>query len=213
MADSEQSEKIQKSKIRHDWYQTDTHIFINILHKNVNQTDLKVEFQDQSVSKRKMKSFSCRLLHLMNLSIFFSHFQLNISFPTETGEDYNLKLDLSYEVVPSECSYKASPSKVEIKLKKKEGFRWIRLEGDTISKLTLKNASYGNCSRESWLKIRIKCSPLQVNIRQSVALRANHLKIGTRLLTVLQSQTNMNLLKRRLLTHFSRKYTQRVAMK
>ncbi|KAL0281178.1 UNVERIFIED_CONTAM: hypothetical protein PYX00_002240 [Menopon gallinae] len=122
MADSEQSEKTQKSSIRHDWYQTETHIIVNILHRNVKPTDLKVDFQDQS---------------------------LNVSFPTESGDDYNLNLVLSYEVVPSECSYKASPSKVEIKLKKKEGFRWVKLEGDTFSRLALKNASYGEHSSVS----------------------------------------------------------------
>lgn len=38
------------SKIKHDWYQTESHVVITILAKNVKEDGVKVEFGDETVS-------------------------------------------------------------------------------------------------------------------------------------------------------------------
>jgi suppressor of G2 allele of SKP1 len=42
-------------KIKHDWYQTDSHVIITILAKNMKQDGVKVEFGEESVSFFRMK--------------------------------------------------------------------------------------------------------------------------------------------------------------
>ena len=37
-------------KIKHDWYQTDSHVIITILAKNTKQDGVKVEFGEEAVS-------------------------------------------------------------------------------------------------------------------------------------------------------------------
>ena len=37
-------------KIKHDWYQTESHVIITILAKNTKQDGVKVEFDDETVS-------------------------------------------------------------------------------------------------------------------------------------------------------------------
>lgn len=38
------------SKIKHDWYQTESHVVITILAKNTKEENVKVEFGDENVS-------------------------------------------------------------------------------------------------------------------------------------------------------------------
>lgn len=38
------------SKIKHDWYQTESHVVITILTKNAKEEDVKVELGDENVS-------------------------------------------------------------------------------------------------------------------------------------------------------------------
>lgn len=40
----------QVPKIKHDWYQTESHVVITILAKNVKQDEVKVEFAEEAVS-------------------------------------------------------------------------------------------------------------------------------------------------------------------
>ncbi|EEB15422.1 chaperone binding protein, putative [Pediculus humanus corporis] len=90
-------------KARHDWYQNESQIVLSILSKNINEKDFFINFTPET---------------------------LNVSFNNENGIKHNLNFNLLYEINPSECLYKISPSKVEIKLKKKEGFWWKTLEKD-----------------------------------------------------------------------------------
>ncbi|KAG8226333.1 hypothetical protein J437_LFUL009910 [Ladona fulva] len=90
-------------KIKHDWYQTETHVVITVLVKNVRPEDFKVEYHETALS------CSAHLPH---------------------GSDYSLELDLAFPIVPSECSYRILSTKIEIKLKKRDGFQWTNLEGD-----------------------------------------------------------------------------------
>lgn len=49
------------------------------------------------------------------------------------GTDYSLHLNLSYSIVPDQCSYQIMKTKVEIKMKKCDGIRWTKLEGQVPS--------------------------------------------------------------------------------
>ncbi|XP_043488855.1 protein SGT1 homolog isoform X2 [Polistes fuscatus] len=90
-------------KIKHDWYQTETHIIITILAKNTE-----------------------------NVKIVYEKTTLSVSAKLPSGSDYSLELDLAHPIVPDQCSYKILPSKIEIKLKKQDGIRWTILEGNPV---------------------------------------------------------------------------------
>lgn len=59
-------------------------------------------------------------------------FQLSVSTKLPSGNDYSLELDLAHLIIPEQCSHKILPSKIEIKLKKRNGIRWNTLEGNII---------------------------------------------------------------------------------
>ncbi|OXU18566.1 hypothetical protein TSAR_013933 [Trichomalopsis sarcophagae] len=91
-------------KIKHDWYQTETHVIVTVLAKN---TD--------------------------NVKVVYGETTLSVSAKLPTGSDYSLELDLAHHIVPDQCLYKVMPSKIEIKLKKRDGHRWTVLEGNPVS--------------------------------------------------------------------------------
>jgi suppressor of G2 allele of SKP1 len=93
-------------KTRYEWYQTETHVTVSILVKNVKKEDLKCD------------------VHESNLSC-------SIRLPS--GSDYSLELDLAHSVVPDQTQIKILGSRVEIKLKKVEGWRWEKLESDGVN--------------------------------------------------------------------------------
>nr|CAD7429181.1 unnamed protein product [Timema monikensis] len=88
-------------KIKYDWYQTETHVVISILGKNVLQDSVNI-------------NYDCNTLNLR------AHFP--------QCPDYSLILNLAHPIEPSQCTHRAVPSKVEIKLKKCDGIRWTQLE-------------------------------------------------------------------------------------
>lgn len=90
-------------KIKHNWYQTETHVVVIVHAKN------------------------CE-----NVKISCGENTLSVSAQLPTGSDYSLELDLARPIVPDQCSHKISPTKIEIKLKKKDGLRWETLEGVPI---------------------------------------------------------------------------------
>ncbi|CAH4036280.1 unnamed protein product [Pieris brassicae] len=96
--------EIGKPKIKHDWYQTESQVVITILIKNAQSDKVKANYGERSLS-------------------------VSIALPN-TEIEYSLDLQLAHEIVPTMCSYIVSPSKVEVKLRKKEGIRWTNLEGE-----------------------------------------------------------------------------------
>lgn len=96
--------EVVKPKIRHDWYQTESQVVVTVLLKNANKDKIKVHYGDRSLS-------------------------ITSAMP-ETESEYSLELELAHEIVPSFCTYSVTPSKVEVKLRKKEGLRWNQLEGE-----------------------------------------------------------------------------------
>ncbi|KAF9790051.1 hypothetical protein SFRURICE_002416 [Spodoptera frugiperda] len=93
-----------RPKIKHDWYQTESQVVITILVKNAPKDKVKVDYGERSLS-------------------------VSSAIP-DSDSEYSLELDLAHEVVPNLCTHVVTPSKIEVKLRKKEGLRWTQLDGD-----------------------------------------------------------------------------------
>jgi len=109
-------------KTRYEWYQTETHVVISVLVKNVKQEDVKVDMQDHSLS-------------------------CTIRLPG--GSDYSLELDLAHAISPQLSQIKILSTRVEIKLKKYEGLRWDKLESDGRPEENIKHFNPGGSSTAS----------------------------------------------------------------
>lgn len=89
---------------RHDWYQTESHVVVTVLFKDKNITDFNAD-----IGERK----------------------LTVVAQVTPGKEFKLDLSLAHNIVPEESTKKIFPTKIEIKLKKRDGIRWNRLEGDS----------------------------------------------------------------------------------
>jgi suppressor of G2 allele of SKP1 len=93
------------NKIKHDWYQSNDSVTVNILAKGVPKDATVVEFEKDALS---------------------------VSFPvTGSSSDYHFSADPLYASVdPTESKFRVTPNKVEITLKKAaQGIKWHTLEG------------------------------------------------------------------------------------
>uniref|UniRef100_A0A8C7E4V8 SGT1 homolog, MIS12 kinetochore complex assembly cochaperone n=1 Tax=Naja naja TaxID=35670 RepID=A0A8C7E4V8_NAJNA len=97
-----QAEMAWSSKIKYDWYQTDSHVIVTIMVKNVKQVDVNITFSEK---------------------------ELNASLKLPSEENYKLKLHLLHSIVPEQSLFKVLSTKIEIKMKKPEAVRWDKLEG------------------------------------------------------------------------------------
>ncbi|NP_001016156.1 protein SGT1 homolog [Xenopus tropicalis] len=95
-------------KYRHDWYQTESHIIITVMIKNVQKNNVHIRFSERELT-------------------------VNMSLPS--GENYSLNLHLLHAIVPDQSIFKVLSTKVEIKLKKTEAMRWETLEGKADSQV------------------------------------------------------------------------------
>uniref|UniRef100_A0A8C8U3R4 CS domain-containing protein n=1 Tax=Peromyscus maniculatus bairdii TaxID=230844 RepID=A0A8C8U3R4_PERMB len=91
-----------QSKIKYDWYQTESQVIITLMIKNIQKNDINVEFSEK---------------------------ELPALVKLPSGDDYNLKLRLLHPVVPEQSMFKVFLTKIEIKMKKPEAVRWEKLEG------------------------------------------------------------------------------------
>jgi CS domain len=86
-------------KIRHEWFQTDSSINLDIFIKNLSANQAKVEFVPSTVSV-----------------------SIKTSGSTETALDF----ELFHDIVPAECKYTILKTKIEIQLKKQiQGLKWV----------------------------------------------------------------------------------------
>jgi len=97
-----------KTSVRHEWYQTPTHVIITIFAKNVKKEQAEIEFTK--------KSFSAAI-------------------KLSESSEYLLDLNLCDDIDPSQCSTQFLPSKVEIKLAKDSQSKWLSLERNEASQL------------------------------------------------------------------------------
>lgn len=92
------------NKIKHDWYQSNETVTITLLAKGVPKDSAKIEIEKDT---------------------------LFISFPVSgSSSDYSFSIDPLYQSIdPEQSSYRVTPNKVEITLKKaKAGVKWHDLE-------------------------------------------------------------------------------------
>jgi suppressor of G2 allele of SKP1 len=94
------------NKIKHDWYQSNDSVTVNILAKGAPKDATVVEFEKDT---------------------------LTVSFPiTGSASEYNFSADPLYAAIdPAQSKYRVTPNKVEVTLKKAApGVKWHNLEGD-----------------------------------------------------------------------------------
>lgn len=84
-----------------DWYQTETHVVLSVLAKNVDPDKFQVEFTDSDLT-------------------------MNVVF--KDGTEHERYLYLFDEIIAEKCVYKVLSTKVELKLFKKVGSLWASLE-------------------------------------------------------------------------------------
>ncbi|KAH3958160.1 hypothetical protein HBI81_215170 [Parastagonospora nodorum] len=93
------------NKIKHDWYQSNDSVTVNILAKGAPKDATVIEFEKDSLS---------------------------VSFPiTDSTSEYHFSADPLYaSIEPSQSKFRVTPNKVEITLKKAaQGMKWHTLEG------------------------------------------------------------------------------------
>jgi len=93
-------------KIKHDWYQTETQVIVEVRIKKLKEDEVQVDIQPTSLS---------------------------VTAKLAQGSEYSLELDLAHPVVPEQSSYRVLSTKLEIKLRKEEGVRWSTLEGEGVA--------------------------------------------------------------------------------
>jgi suppressor of G2 allele of SKP1 len=127
------AQSAQPAKIRHEWYQSASHVVVTVFAKNVKREDLTVDIQKDSLS---------------------------VSIKLSADNQYVLDLDLADEVSQSESGFDVTPSKVEIKLKKANPVKWNTLERTADSKVHAWDSTVSNvtskppaASKKNWDKI------------------------------------------------------------
>ncbi|GJJ68864.1 suppressor of G2 allele of SKP1 [Entomortierella parvispora] len=95
-------------RVRHEWYQNDSHVTISVFIKNVKQESVDINITENALS---------------------------VSVKMPTGSDYSLELDpLSHAIIPSESKFEVLSTKIEIQLKKERfALKWGALEGDDVN--------------------------------------------------------------------------------
>lgn len=97
---------IEKPKIRHEWFQTATHVTVEVFVKGRKKDQVKVQLQPRSVE---------------------------VVIGLDTGSEYQLNLDLADEITPTESKFEVLSTKIEIKMKKARTVKWEALEGQAGS--------------------------------------------------------------------------------
>lgn len=85
----------------YDWYQTSTHVIINVMIKNLRESDVRVRLIDET---------------------------LDVSCSLADGSLFKLHFSLFKPIYVADSNWSVTPSKLEIKLKKTDRKRWQSLE-------------------------------------------------------------------------------------
>jgi len=93
----------EEKKIRHEWYQTATHVFVSVFAKNVKKESAGVEIKEKSLS---------------------------ISIKLSETNDFQLHFDLCDKIIPEQSATEFLSTKVEFKLKKANQTKWKTLEDE-----------------------------------------------------------------------------------
>ncbi|XP_015916689.1 protein SGT1 homolog isoform X1 [Parasteatoda tepidariorum] len=93
--------EISHPNIKYDWYQSDTHVVLNIMVKQVKPENVRIDLIDQ---------------------------QLKCTAKLPDDSDFTFCVNLSHQVYSNEMKWKVFSTKIEIKLKKYEPLKWNSLE-------------------------------------------------------------------------------------
>eukprot|EP00049_Salpingoeca_infusionum_P018280 m.356520 g.356520 ORF g.356520 m.356520 type:complete len:204 (+) comp17561_c0_seq1:195-806(+) len=91
------------SRVKHDWYQTGSHVVITLSIKKKTKDDVTVECTAQTCC---------------------------ITVKLDDSTDYSMDLSLWGTIDPDNVVVRVIPVKIEIKLPKTSGVKWMALEGD-----------------------------------------------------------------------------------
>ena len=149
------------NRIRHEWYQTQTHVIVSILARNVGKDKVKADFNEAKVDVTILLESSAE--YQLNLSLFHKASLRTIAHTRKIrGEGQgcvrcaaprrsmlcslpsSLLPPLSFlasQVVPSECKLTVGTAKVELKLKKAVAGKWESLEGTGEAEVQTMNAA------------------------------------------------------------------------
>ncbi|XP_067260022.1 protein SGT1 homolog isoform X2 [Chanodichthys erythropterus] len=89
--------------VKHDWYQTESHVAVIIMVKNAKKEDVTVCFGER---------------------------ELTAVIKLPSGENYSLKVHLLHPVVTQQSTYRILSTKIEIKMKKTAAIHWEKLQGE-----------------------------------------------------------------------------------
>jgi len=117
-------------KIRHEWYQSNTHVFITIFQKGMTQDAVTSDFKDRQ-------------------------FSLSMKLPTGDDDTYSLDLDLFDAIEPKASKVEVSKVKVEVQLAKRSiGMQWKDLEKqEPLSGLDMPQYPTSSQVKKDWSKI------------------------------------------------------------
>eukprot|EP01105_Mastigella_eilhardi_P005500 TRINITY_DN17199_c0_g1_i1.p2 TRINITY_DN17199_c0_g1~~TRINITY_DN17199_c0_g1_i1.p2 ORF type:complete len:402 (+),score=132.41 TRINITY_DN17199_c0_g1_i1:87-1208(+) len=92
-------------KVRHEWYQTPTHVIVEVFARGVKDQDLRVVFGERTLA---------------------------VTLQLGEGREYALDFDLCGAVVPAESAWTIFAVKVEIRMKKQQPGPWAGLQASAI---------------------------------------------------------------------------------
>ncbi|KAI9252139.1 calcium-activated chloride channel-domain-containing protein [Sporodiniella umbellata] len=119
---------VPNATARHEWFQNENFVTIEVFVKKIKQEDVTVDFFEGSLS-------------------------FGVKLPT--GSTYSIELDpLAHKIIPKESSYKVLSTKIEIKLKKEIcGIMWGALESDNDLGIVAAATTEGRRQTKDWNKI------------------------------------------------------------
>ncbi|KAI8642514.1 SGS domain-containing protein [Parasitella parasitica] len=119
---------VVKAVGRHEWFQNDTFVTLEVFLKQVKPEHVDLNFFDSSLS---------------------------LSVKLANGSDYSLELDpLAHNIIPKESTFKILSTKIEIKLKKEmAGIMWGALESDNDQGTMMAPSSTATKSKKDWNKL------------------------------------------------------------
>lgn len=88
-------------RYRHEWFQTDTHVTVDLFAKGIKKDRLKVAIEQRN---------------------------LTITIQLDTGSEFVLDVELADNIVVAESKYELLSTKIEVTLKKSKVARWKTLE-------------------------------------------------------------------------------------
>ena len=90
-------------KFRHDWYQTSDTVVLTVMAKKQDPTNVTVDITENNL-------------------------MIEIKLEDGSGSSFVLDLDLFDAIDPAQSNHRLSPFKLEVKLRKKEAYKWGTLE-------------------------------------------------------------------------------------